>query len=70
MNEEISRQQNIKQNMIQNKTENKINENKINENNKIHENKKIIKSSNSKGNININSKKEGGTISSKRKRKS
>ena len=79
MNEQISKQQNLKQNVIQNKTENKvsenkvnenkINENKINENNKINEIKKIIKSSNSKGNININSKKEGNIISSNKKEK-
>ena len=73
-NEEISKLRNKKQYMIQNKTpnkinENKINENKINENNKIDENKKIIKSSNSKGNININSKKEGSNISSSKKEK-
>ena len=69
MIEQIPKPHNIKQNVIQNKTENKINENSINENNKINENKKVIKSSNSKGNINFNSKKEGNIISSSKKEK-
>jgi len=67
--EQIPKQQNIKQKVIQNKTENKINESKINENNKIYDKKKIIKISNSKGDININSKKEGNIISSNKKEK-
>ena len=69
MIEQIPKPHNIKQNVIQNKTENKINGNNINENNKINENKKVIKSSNSKGNINFNSKKEGNIISSSKKEK-
>ena len=69
MIEQIPKPHNIKQNVIQNKTENKINGNNINENNKINENKKAIKSSNSKGNINFNSKKEGNIISSSKKEK-
>ena len=69
MIEQIPKPHNIKQNVIQNKKENKINGNNINENNKINENKKVIKSSNSKGNINFNSKKEGNIISSSKKEK-
>ena len=69
MIEQIPKPHNIKQNVIQNKTENKINGNNINENNKINENKKVIKSNNSKGNINFNSKKEGNIISSSKKEK-